>query len=140
MRFRDAKAFVTTHHRHHKGPQGHLFSIGVAVDGIVVGVIVAGRPVSRMLDDGRTVEFTRCCTTGHENACSRLYGAAKRAAKAIGYRRAVTYTLASENGASVKASGFVAVATTPGGEWTRVSRSRDAVEQSGEKTRWECML
>src|SRR5688572_24232208 len=95
--------FVTKHHRHHKRPQGGLFAVGCAVDGHdePCGVAIIGRPVSRMADDGWTVEVTRLCTDGSRNACSMLYRAAWRAARALGYRRLITYTLPEEGGASL---------------------------------------
>src|SRR5690606_33757592 len=95
----EAKAFVERHHRHHKAPEGGRLAIGVAKDGEVVGVVIVGRPVSRMLDDGWTAEVTRCCTVGTRNAPSMLYRAAWRAARAMGYRRLVTYTLPEARGA-----------------------------------------
>lgn len=71
-----ANAFVNAHHRHHKATAGHKFSIGCAKDGELVGVAIVGRPVSRYLDDGWTLEVNRLCTTGEKNACSILYGEA----------------------------------------------------------------
>ena len=84
---RDANEYVRKYHRHHKPVAGHKFSIGCEADGELVGVIIAGRPVSRYLDDGFTLEVTRLCTNGAKNACSFLYGAAARAAAAMGYKR-----------------------------------------------------
>ena len=83
---RDANEYVRQHHRHHKPVAGHKFSIGCEADDELVGVIIAGRPVSRYLDDGFTLEVTRLCTNGAKNACSFLYGAAARAAAAMGYK------------------------------------------------------
>lgn len=91
--FEEACEFVRRHHRHHVPPQGHKFSIAVNDGEKVVGVIIVGRPVARHLDDGWTLEVTRCCTDGTRNACSMLYGAARRTAWALGYRRLITYTL-----------------------------------------------
>lgn len=49
--YRDAARFVDAHHRHHRPPPGHKFSIGVATDdGILVGVAMIGRPVARHYD------------------------------------------------------------------------------------------
>ena len=93
---REANAFVERNHRHHKGVTGHKFSIGCTRDGELVGVAIMGRPVSRYLDDGLTLEVNRLCTTGAENACSMLYGAAARAARAMGYQKIITYTLDTE--------------------------------------------
>ncbi|WP_280470659.1 XF1762 family protein [Nocardia farcinica] len=108
--FEDACAFVTLHHRHHLPPQGHKYSIGAALDGSLVGVAIVGRPVARHLDDGRTLEVTRVATDGTRNACSLLYAAAWRAARNLGYTRLITYTQATEGGASLRASGWRVVA------------------------------
>ncbi len=115
---KDANAFVAEHHRHHKPTRGHKFSIGCECDGQLVGVVIAGRPVSRYLDDGRTLEVNRLCTTGEKNACSMLYGAAARAAKAMGYHKIITYTLDSEPGASLRAAGWTCMGRAGGKRWT----------------------
>ena len=115
---KDANAFVKTHHRHHKPTTGHKFSIGCECDGQLVGVVIAGRPVSRYLDDGRTLEVNRLCTTGERNACSILYAAAARAAKAMGYRKIITYTLDTEPGTSLRAAGWVCMGRAGGKRWT----------------------
>lgn len=114
---KDANAFVKTHHRHHKPTTGHKFSIGCECDGQLVGVVIAGRPVSRYLDDGRTLEVNRLCTTGERNACSILYAAAARAAKAMGYRKIITYTLDTEPGTSLRAAGWVCMGRAGGKRW-----------------------
>lgn len=125
--FAEAKAFVALHHRHHKPPVGHKYSIGVADTdqvgedgelGVLVGVVIVGRPVSRYLDDGKTLEVTRLCTIGAHNACSMLYAAAWRAARAMGYERVVTYILESENGASLRAAGWKCQGKAGGLRWT----------------------
>jgi hypothetical protein len=85
-----ANAFVAAHHRHHSPVVGHKFSLGAQLAGDLMGVVIVGRPVSRMRDDGDTLEVTRLCTTGHRNACSFLYGAAARATFALGYHRIAT--------------------------------------------------
>ena len=59
---REANAFVERNHRHHKGVTGHKFSIGCTRDGELVGVAIMGRPVSRYLDDGLTLEVDRKST------------------------------------------------------------------------------
>jgi len=142
----DARRYVADHHRHNEPPRGHKFSIGLERDGELVGVVIASRPVARGSDDGRTIEVIRLTTEGDRNACSRLYGAACRAAAAMGYRRVITYTLEDEPGTSLRASGFIAEATTQGGEWTpAVGVWRQAEHPrmfdppkmpTGPKTRW----
>jgi hypothetical protein len=131
-----ANQFVSQRHRHHGPVSGHKFSIACVKDGELAGVVIAGRPVARMLDDGYTLEVTRLCTDGAENACAFLYGAAVRAARAMGYRRAVTYTLESESGASLKAAGFTLDGVTDGGSWDRPSRRRTDKAPTTPKKRW----
>lgn len=128
---REARRFVALLHRHNRPDRGDVFRVGVAVDGVLVGVGVAGRPKAAGLQDGRTLEITRVCTDGHENACSRLYGALCRAAKPLGWLRVVTYTLASEPGSSLRAAGFVRDADLAARSW---------VEQSGRPRYVENLL
>lgn len=120
----EANAFIEKLHRHHKRIQGHRFSLG-AVEEVLVGVAVVGRPVGGS-HQSEWVEVTRCCTDGTPNACSFLYGAAARAAKALGYARIQTYILASELGTSLKASGwtFERLSHPPG--WRNASAARAA--------------
>lgn len=106
---RAANAFVKQYHRHNKPSRGHKFSIGLISDEKVdwVGVAIAGRPVSRHLDDGLTLEVNRTCIDGTRNANSMRYGAVRRAAFAMGYRRLITYTRADESSDSLRGAGFV---------------------------------
>lgn len=108
----------------------------------MVGVVTVGRPVARMLCDGLTLEVTRCCTTGVPNSSSRLYAVARRVARELGYKRLVTYTLESESGHSLKASGWTHAGEAGGGSWSRVRRPRTAHDKKPEckKTRWEIAL
>lgn len=130
----DARVFVGCHHRHNKPPQSGLFAAAVAVDGEIAGVVIAGRPVARELQDGGTIEVTRVCTTEHKNAASMLYGAICRAARALGYWRAVTYTLLSEPGTSLLASGWVRDGVVPARDWDTPSRRRRTHNLFGEPT------
>ncbi|KVQ85550.1 hypothetical protein WK07_04470 [Burkholderia multivorans] len=134
---KDANAFVAALHRHHKPVQGHKFSIGAALDLLMVGVCIVGRPVSRHRDDGKTLEVTRMCTDGTKNACSILYAAAARAAFAMGYERIGTYTMAHESGASLRAAGWECTGETPGRSWSVPSREREDKHPIGKKLRWE---
>ena len=119
VELKEANAFVGSHHRHHKPVQGHRFSLGAEQNDILVGVAIVGRPVARGCDWRSTVEITRLCTDGTRNACSFLYGASARAAKALGYKVIQTYILESENGASLRASNFLLSHTTAGGTWNQ---------------------
>ncbi len=107
--FKAACAFVAELHRHNKPPRGHKFSIGLRGGDVLVGVGMAGRPVARTFDDGLTLEVNRTCTDGTANANSMIYGAIWRAAKAMGYKRCITYTQCDESGASLRAAGWVKV-------------------------------
>jgi hypothetical protein len=133
----EAMRFIQDHHRHHLPPQGWKFGVAVNDGERVRGVVTVGRPVARALDDGLTLEVTRCCTDGARNAASMLYGAAWRAAKALGYRRLVTYTLKEESGTSLKAAGWKALYETAGGSWSAPSRPRVDTHPLGQKTLWE---
>ena len=103
---------------------GHLFSLGAIFADKIVGVVIVGRPVSRFRDDGLTAEVTRLCTDGTRNACSFLYGAAARAAFALGFKRIGTYILATEPGTSLTGAGWRLVGETPGRSWSVPSRPR----------------
>lgn len=134
---KNAKTYVREHHRHLKPPAGAVFVLAVSdEDGTVRGVALVGRPVARMLDDGLTLEVTRVATDGARNACSMLYGAARRIAFAMGYTKIVTYTLPEEGGASLRAAGWKNEGEAGGGSWSRDKRQRDLPLRGEVKTRW----
>lgn len=134
--FRTAQDFVRVNHRHNKPPVGHKFSIACYDGGRLCGVAMVGRPVSRYLDDGLTLEVNRCCTDGTRNACSKLYGAAQRAAQALGYKRIITYTRESENGASLKASNWICDGRAGGVRWTGQRYEQMELPIDEMKVRW----
>ncbi len=102
------------------------------------GVAIVGRPCSTHLDDGLTLEVRRVATDGCPNACSFLYGAAWKAARAIGYKRLVTYTLPDEGGASLHAVGWKEIKGCGGDPWKSKKRSRKENPLFLiKKTRWE---
>ena len=133
----EANAFVERYHRHHKAVVGHKFSIGATDGEKIVGVAIVGRPVSRYLDDGLTLEVNRCCTDGTKNACSILYGACWRAARAMGYKKIITYILQSENGTSLKASGYKCIGQAGGLRWTGKRRPEVDLYPAQMKLRFE---
>lgn len=133
----DAVEFIRQHHRTHPPPQGGLFACAVAKDGQIVGVAVVGRPISRELEDGFTADVTRTATDGTKNACSKLYSACWRAARALGYRRMGTYTLATEPGTSLRAAGWAEMYRTRAESWSRTSRPRVDRAPNQIKIRWE---
>ena len=140
VRFADARDFVEAWHRHNAPPPGAVFCLGAADDDNVLrGVAIVGRPVARHYDDGMTLEVTRTATDGTRNANSLLYGAAWRAAKALGYHRLITYTQGSETGASLRAAGWKAIGhRTPRKGWDTPSRPRNNdTYLSTARTLWE---
>jgi hypothetical protein len=151
LALREARRFIAEHHRHNEPPRGWLFGTALEVNGHRVGVGVASRPVARALQDGRTIEIVRLCLVegAPHNAASRLYGALCRAAAALGYTSAVTYTLAEETGASLRAAGFEAEAQleeretwSPDERWWRKQRDLfgNELRPAGAKTRWRRAL
>ena len=137
MTLRAARAYVDAHHRHHRAPQGGLFAVGAEQDGQLVGCAIVGRPVSRHLNDGATVEITRLCVDGTRNACSFLYRVCVRVATAMGYQRVLTYTLSEESGASLRGAGFALAARTKAESWNRPGRARTDKHPTQSKYRWE---
>jgi hypothetical protein len=98
---------------------------------------MVGRPVSRRLDDGLTLELLRLASDGAPNACSFLYSAARRATFAQGYTRLIIYILGSEPGVTLRAAGWIAMGTAGGGTWSRAGRPRSDTHPTVRKERWE---
>lgn len=139
IRLRAARAWVDAVHRHHAAPQGGLWAHAVVDPDGPVGVAIVGRPVARGLDMGTTVEVTRlaCIDAPRaQHACSMLYGAAARAAQAMGYSSIVTYTLGSEAGTSLRAAGWTDEGPAGGGGWSCASRPRATQAPTEVKRRW----
>ena len=142
-----ANAFVKENHRHHDSVTGCKFAIGLykVVDGkdVLIGTAICGRPVSRMLDDGYTLEINRLCVAEGEtgNGCSMLYGASCRVAKDMGYKKVITYILESESGVSLKASNFQLEDACCGGKNWSGERKRSLGKTPEEmKQRWVKVL
>ena len=126
---------VRAWHRHLPELQGGLFAVQVVSDGQCVGVGIVGNPPRVWQGTGRAI-ISRVATEGYENACSMIYGALARAAKALGYTEVWTYTLSDEPGTSLRAAGFMDMGFTDGGEWDRPSRARAAAKRPEPKRRW----
>jgi hypothetical protein len=145
LTLRAANDFVEQHHRHsaRTSNDGGKFAIGLEVGGAIVGVAIVGRPVARLLQREGTAEITRLCVSAAapRNACSRLYGRAKRIWQLMGGDRIITYTLTKESGASLRAAGFAAIAPVKVERWSRRGRVRTAKAiEDQPKMRWAAAL
>jgi hypothetical protein len=138
---KEANEFVFNFHRHNRPVTGGKFAIGAEWDGKMVGVVIVGRPIARLLNDDYTAEVYRTCTSpgAPPNTNSFLYGAAWRASKAMGYRKLITYTLQTESGASLRGAGWKVVGEVkPSGNWGSSKRKREWQPIFGQlKLRWE---
>lgn len=136
-----ANQLVAIHHRHHAPLPGGFswWAVGAVSDGMLVGAAIAGRPTNRNNDDGKTVEVQRVVSDGTPHVCSMLLGACARAAKAIGASRIITYTLSSEQGASLRGAGWVKEQEGITSWWHRGMSRTPAVDRphmSETKVRW----
>jgi hypothetical protein len=138
LHLREANEFVARHHRHNKPTVGGKFALGAAQDGKLVGVAIAGRPVCRRLDDGKTLEVLRVATDGTPNACSFLYSRCVKIARLMGYSTVITYTLESEGGTSLRAVGARPTGPLESHEWSNPGCPRKSQQVYHEaKYRWE---
>lgn len=140
IELKDANEFVKTFHRHHPPVYRDKFRVSATDGKNVVGVVQIARPVSRVLDDGKTVEVVRLCTDGTKNVCSFLYSKAARIAKEMGYERIITYILESEVGCSLKASGWEFCYISKGHKWSCPSRPRQTTSPDCDKQLWQKIL
>ena len=140
MTLAQANDFVAQHHRHHGRVQGHKFSIGCMSGDQLAGVVIAGRPNVGKSSLLNALEVTRLCTLGGRNVCSFLYAAAARAAKAMGYRKIITYTLDTETGASIRAAGWYCAGLAGGTHWTGQRRRQPPTSPEQMKYRYEKIL
>ena len=136
IHLKTANAYVKQFHRHNIPTVGGKFAISVYDDDRLCGVAICGRPTARRSDDGTTLEIYRCCTDGTRNACSKLYGTACKIGFDMGYKRIITYTLQSESGASLKASGFRCEGSAGGIAWTGERQRTYYVSPAEMKNRW----
>lgn len=132
---KQALPFVARVHRRLPRIQGAMWAIRVMRGTQTVGVALVGHPARTMSHDTLCV-LRVAVEDGHTNACSMLYGACARAAKAMGAQNLVTYTHGDEHGTSLKASGWVDDGFTEGGEHSRPSRPRGPAVDPLPKRRW----
>ncbi len=133
-----ALRFVASTHRRLPSLQGGMWCVAAVIDGETVGVAVVGHPQARLTAARlNELEVLRVAVLdGAQNACSALYGATARAARAMGCADLSTTIHGDESGHSLRASGWVEIGPTAGGEWSRPSRSRKAAVDAAPKIRW----
>lgn len=140
LELKEANAFADSMHRHHNPVHRDKFRVGCEKDGVLVGVAQVGRPVARGAQDGKTLEVVRLCTDGTKDVCSFLYSRCARIEKEMGYKKIITYILETEDGTSLKASGWSYEADTKGGSWDTPSRRRETKAPTCKKQRWCKMI
>ena len=122
-----------------------MWCVSVRAGSEIVGVALVGWPSrAHSSDEIDTLCVLRVAVKpdpgmnggGTKNACSMLYGACWRAARAMGADSMVTFTDLDEAGASLRAAGWIEDGITSGGEWSRPSRPRAAAVSSEPKRRW----
>lgn len=139
---RQAKAFVRAHHRHNPGIAGAKLAIGLELDGILVGVGMLGRPISRELAKDRLCgEALRVCVlaSAPKGSASKINARLKRLWQLQGGVRFITYNRDDESGASLRGSGLRRVASVKGRQWACASRPR-APSDAVDRGRWEQTL
>ena len=139
IELKDANRFIAQFHRHNKPVVRAKFQIGLMEDEELIGVGVVGRPIARLLSNGKTVEVLRTCIKeGYPNACSMMYARLKQISRLLGYEKVITYTLQKESQSSLKALGASIVAEVKPQEWDRKDRRRTPQKVYKEpKCRWE---
>jgi hypothetical protein len=132
-----ALPFCKLVHRRQPDRNGCMWSIAALEFGVVRGVAIVGRPTARKLDNGARLEVLRVAVEEKvSHACSMLYGACSRAARAMGATDLLTYTHLDESGVSLRAAGWIEFGLTSGGEHSRPSRPRKPVVDPLPKRRW----
>ena len=139
-----AKKFIKKHHAHNPPPPGWIFGYAVLNGRDVCGIVWVGRPIARRLNAFKVIEINRNCVRRDlpsalvKHACSMLYGAAVREAEKRGYETAITYTLVSEPGTTLKAAGFTRAPkpTREGDTWDKPGRRRKQKSPTEAKWKW----
>lgn len=94
--------YLAEHIRQYQPMRGCKFSVGCALDGKLVGAAIVGR----CRDDSQTLQIDRIYTTGGRTAYGMLYGAAARAAQALGYWRIIAFLRLDRPDSALRAAGW----------------------------------
>lgn len=138
MTVKAARRAVKQWHRHLPDVQGGLFAAGLALDGELRCVAIAGNP-ARVWQGQAKLVISRVAVMPIDDG-GMLIGAMCRAAAALGYHEAWTYTLPEESGVSLLGAGFEDMGVSAGGEHSRPSRPRAPARRPEPKRRWRRVL
>jgi hypothetical protein len=131
-----AQEFVRRHHRHHPPPRVHSFSLGLFLDNVLIAVLIAAPPIAR----ARRWTDDRGLLPLHAGAPERRLtttGPFRTYRPRFQLLQPDDHTLATEEGASLRASGWHPVAVTNGRPWGSTSRPRKPARwPEGRKRRW----
>jgi hypothetical protein len=141
-----AQAFVARWHRHNPPLVADVFRAGVWNGTTLLGVVVVGAPVARGFMDRfarkELIEARRLCIRTDLpreltwRAASTLYRHAAEEAERRGYRSIITYTLASEDGMSLRYARWKPEARIRGKSWNTPARPRKDNAPTEDKVRW----
>lgn len=134
IKWRTARRCCEAHH--YLGPPvGHRFSLGIYGPELL-GVMTWGRPVSRMLDDGHTLEMTRMCLmVQKKNLASQSLSKAVQWIKAHRTEtRLISYSDGDHKGTIYAASNWTPTPLKQSGIWPSSGQSMRAT------MRWEMHL
>lgn len=101
-----ANSFAAKQRENYRPFRGRRFAIGCAMDEKLVGIVILGKPVDEALDDGLTLAVNYIHATGGRTAYGMLYGAAARAAKALGYCRIIAFLPENISSSGLRAAGW----------------------------------
>ncbi len=99
---REANEFLEQHSSRHKPMRGCTFCVGCALDGKLVGAAIVGR----CREDSQAVQIDRICATVGRAAYGMLYGAAARAAQALGYWRIIAFLRPDRPDSALRSAGW----------------------------------
>lgn len=129
-----ANSFVRGHHSYMSRVHRCKYSLGLTFDKELVGVIICNVPSSPHYDDGRTLEILRCAiAVGWPHAASKLIGQACRVARAMGYKKVITWCDAAKSGTSYVATNFKLVKISQRSHWKTRPAKREEEPSSQMK-------
>ncbi|WP_445261308.1 XF1762 family protein [Pseudomonas sp. RL_15y_Pfl2_60] len=135
LTIKEANEFIKEHHRHHRPTarnNGKWALAAVDDNSVIVGVVIASSPVSATYMDGLTIELTRLCVKegAPKGVCSFLLSKSCSIWRSMGGVRVITYTLASESGASLRGAGWtLSGVVKPHKRWQNKSKT-DGIERA----------